>query len=97
MLLTSDMDALTRRDQSSRSTGRQRQRTGRACEECRRRKLRCDGQQPRCGVCLESGATCEINTQRQPRGPKKGYLKALRNRVGIFMIPRTIEFYEFGR
>ncbi|KGO36756.1 Transcription factor, fungi [Penicillium expansum] len=60
---------------------RQRQRTGRACEECRRRKLRCDALQPRCGVCVEAGITCEVNSQRQPRGPKKGYLKALRNRV----------------
>nr|UBX54553.1 fungal Zn(2)-Cys(6) binuclear cluster domain [Aspergillus sp.] len=69
--------------QPARTTTRQRQRTGRACEECRRRKLRCDGQQPRCGVCVESGVTCEVNSQRQPRGPKKGYLKALRNRVAM--------------
>ncbi|KAJ6116996.1 hypothetical protein N7512_006721 [Penicillium capsulatum] len=65
-----------------RATGEQRQRVQRACEECRRRKLRCDGHQPRCGVCVESGAACEINSHRQPRGPKKGYLKALRNRLG---------------
>ncbi|KAJ5568672.1 hypothetical protein N7450_011158 [Penicillium hetheringtonii] len=77
------MDSLTHREQSSRSAGRQRQRTGKACEECRRRKLRCDGQQPRCSVCIESGAICEVNTQRQPRGPKKGYLKALRNRIAM--------------
>ncbi|KAK9364851.1 fungal-specific transcription factor domain-containing protein [Lipomyces kononenkoae] len=53
---------------------------GSACDECRRRKVRCDGQQPQCGVCHESGLVCEI-TQRGARGPKKGYLKALRNRV----------------
>ncbi|KAK9491685.1 transcription factor [Lipomyces doorenjongii] len=61
-------------------TTRGRQRPGAACDECRRRKLRCDGQQPQCGVCQESGLVCEV-TQRGVRGPKKGYLKALRNRV----------------
>lgn len=59
---------------------RGRHRPGSACDECRRRKLRCDGQQPQCGVCQESGVVCEV-TQRGARGPKKGYLKALRNRV----------------
>ncbi|KAK9319018.1 fungal-specific transcription factor domain-containing protein [Lipomyces orientalis] len=61
-------------------TTRGRQRPGAACDECRRRKLRCDGQQPPCGVCQESGLVCEV-TQRGVRGPKKGYLKTLRNRV----------------
>ncbi|PYH99024.1 hypothetical protein BO71DRAFT_446885 [Aspergillus ellipticus CBS 707.79] len=51
-----------------------------ACDECRRRKLRCDGQQPRCGGCQEAGLECEV-TQRGTRGPKKGYIKALQNRV----------------
>ncbi|PWY85833.1 hypothetical protein BO94DRAFT_453014, partial [Aspergillus sclerotioniger CBS 115572] len=51
-----------------------------ACDECRRRKLRCDGQQPLCGGCQDSGSICEI-TQRGTRGPRKGYIKALKNRV----------------
>ena len=51
-----------------------------ACDECRRRKLRCDGQQPLCGGCQDSGSICEI-TQRGTRGPKKGYINALKNRV----------------
>ncbi|OAA43656.1 citrinin biosynthesis transcriptional activator CtnR [Metarhizium rileyi] len=54
-----------------------------ACEECRRRKLRCDGQQPQCGVCKETGVMCEVNPVRAPRGPKRGYLKNLRNRVSM--------------
>ncbi|KAB8239071.1 Zn(II)2Cys6 transcription factor [Aspergillus alliaceus] len=69
--------------ESSPPAARCRQRTGRACEECRRRKLKCDGQEPRCGVCAASGAICEVNTDRALRGPKKGYLKALRNRVAM--------------
>ncbi|KAG8157587.1 hypothetical protein KVR01_012629 [Diaporthe batatas] len=56
------------------------QRPGYACDECRRRKLRCDGRQPQCSLCQTTGAVCEV-TQRGLRGPKKGYLKALKNRV----------------
>ncbi|KAJ5218167.1 fungal-specific transcription factor domain-containing protein [Penicillium cinerascens] len=59
---------------------RGRQRPGAACDECRRRKLRCDGQQPQCGICQDTGAACEV-TQRGVRGPKKGHLKALKNRI----------------
>ncbi|KNG85002.1 hypothetical protein ANOM_007809 [Aspergillus nomiae NRRL 13137] len=82
-MLSRKTGSSSRRQPSPRSAPRQRQRTGRACEECRRRKLRCDGQQPRCGVCVESGVPCEVNSQRALRGPKKGYLKALRNRVAL--------------
>ncbi|KAJ5166966.1 fungal-specific transcription factor domain-containing protein [Penicillium canariense] len=57
-----------------------RQRPGVACDECRRRKLRCDGQQPQCGVCEETGVACQV-TNRGARGPKKGHLKALKNRI----------------
>ncbi|CEJ61681.1 hypothetical protein PMG11_10205 [Penicillium brasilianum] len=59
---------------------RGRQRPGAACDECRRRKLRCDGQHPQCGVCRDTDVVCEI-TQRGVRGPKKGHLKALKNRI----------------
>ncbi|KAK1765988.1 pyrimidine pathway regulatory protein 1 [Phialemonium atrogriseum] len=62
-------------------SGRSRQQPGSACEECRKRKLRCDRQVPRCATCVEAGITCEVNPHRQPRGPKKGDLKALRSRI----------------
>ncbi|KAL2833688.1 fungal-specific transcription factor domain-containing protein [Aspergillus cavernicola] len=57
-----------------------RQHHGTACDECRHRKLRCDGQKPQCGLCQDAGAVCEA-TQRGTRGPKKGHLRALKNRV----------------
>ncbi|KAI1098446.1 fungal-specific transcription factor domain-containing protein [Jackrogersella minutella] len=52
-----------------------------ACEECRRRKARCDRVRPQCGTCAETGVTCVIVDKRPQRGPKKGQLKALRSRV----------------
>ncbi|KAI2615227.1 hypothetical protein GGR54DRAFT_632321 [Hypoxylon sp. NC1633] len=63
------------------STPPARQNPGAACEECRRRKVRCDRQQPSCGLCLSSGVQCQVTTPRPPRGPKRGYLKALQARI----------------
>ncbi|KAL4805331.1 fungal-specific transcription factor domain-containing protein [Aspergillus unguis] len=58
-----------------------RQRPGSACEECRRRKVRCDRQRPQCQVCYEGGLECKISTTRLPRGPRKGQLRTLRTRI----------------
>ncbi|KAH6857085.1 fungal-specific transcription factor domain-containing protein [Chaetomium sp. MPI-CAGE-AT-0009] len=63
------------------ATGQPRQLPGSACEECRKRKLRCDRQRPQCGTCADAGIVCEINNNRLARGPKKGDLKALRSRI----------------
>ncbi|KAI2916526.1 transcriptional regulator family: Fungal Specific TF [Aspergillus niger] len=62
------------------SAATRRHRRGIACDECRRRKLRCDGQKPQCGRCLDTGVACEL-TQRSARGPKKGHLRDLKNRL----------------
>ncbi|KAH8879031.1 hypothetical protein GQ53DRAFT_856499 [Thozetella sp. PMI_491] len=58
-----------------------RQQPGLACEECRRKKLRCDRKQPVCGNCLDAGIMCEVITDRLPRGPRKGTIKALRSQI----------------
>ncbi|KAL1642554.1 hypothetical protein SLS58_005322 [Diplodia intermedia] len=71
----------TKADSPPAAATRSRQQAGLACDECRRRKLRCDRGQPSCGVCRESGAVCNRTTARQPRGPKKGHLRALQSRI----------------
>ncbi|KAK3681625.1 hypothetical protein B0T22DRAFT_433896 [Podospora appendiculata] len=58
-----------------------RQQPGFACEECRRRKARCDRGRPKCGFCTETGTTCVIVDKRQQRGPKKGQLNAMRSQI----------------
>ncbi|KAK3304868.1 fungal-specific transcription factor domain-containing protein [Chaetomium strumarium] len=58
-----------------------RQQPGFACEECRRRKARCDRGRPKCGFCAETGTTCVIVDRRQQRGPKKGQLNAMRSQI----------------
>ncbi|KAL4915050.1 fungal-specific transcription factor domain-containing protein [Aspergillus aurantiobrunneus] len=58
-----------------------RQHPGSACEECRRRKARCDRVRPCCGTCSLLARPCIFNEQRAQRGPKKGQIRALRDRV----------------
>ncbi|KAF7532585.1 hypothetical protein G7054_g7813 [Neopestalotiopsis clavispora] len=60
-----------------------RQQPGFACEECRRRKARCDRRQPRCSSCIDSGADCVTVMQRPRRGPKKGQLDMMRSRIAV--------------
>ncbi|KFA71414.1 hypothetical protein S40288_04300 [Stachybotrys chartarum IBT 40288] len=62
---------------------RVRQQPGSACDECRRRKLRCDRRKPQCLACVNSGITCTTRNDCAPRGPKKGHLNALREKIGI--------------
>ncbi|KAK4465136.1 hypothetical protein QBC42DRAFT_219505 [Cladorrhinum samala] len=58
-----------------------RQQPGYACEECRRRKARCDRVRPQCGFCVETGTACVIIEKRPQRGPKRGQLSAMRSRI----------------
>ncbi|KAL4863026.1 hypothetical protein BDV12DRAFT_206843 [Aspergillus spectabilis] len=60
-----------------------RQQPGLACEECRRRKARCDRAQPQCGSCMMTGRVCIVNYNRPRRGPKKGQLKSLYSRLEV--------------
>ncbi|KAI2642652.1 fungal-specific transcription factor domain protein [Xylaria nigripes] len=48
-----------------------RQLPGHACEECRRRKLRCDRQRPQCGNCSSSGRICKVNHNRIRLVPRR--------------------------
>ncbi|KAK3167989.1 hypothetical protein OEA41_004435 [Lepraria neglecta] len=58
-----------------------RQQLGLACEECRRRKARCDRVRPSCGSCQDAGAACCYVDKRPQRGPRKGQMDALKNLV----------------
>ncbi|KAK3484918.1 fungal-specific transcription factor domain-containing protein [Neurospora hispaniola] len=75
------MPPASRRTSSTDGPPQPRQLPGSACEECRKRKLRCDRQRPQCGTCADAGIVCEVNHNRLARGPKKGDLKALRSRI----------------
>ena len=42
------------------------------CDQCRRRKIRCDTAAPKCDRCIQSGLRCTSDIVRRRRGPKKG-------------------------
>ncbi|KAI0849454.1 putative Zn(II)2Cys6 transcription factor [Daldinia vernicosa] len=52
-----------------------------ACEECRRKRIKCDRGTPQCTSCATSGKTCIVRDDCPRRGPKKGYLKTLQNKI----------------
>ena len=59
-----------------------------ACMICRKRKLKCDGVRPSCSTCSRLGHDCAYDEQRRKSGPKRGYVKALEERLST-SIPTT--------
>ena len=56
-----------------------------ACMICRKRKLKCDGIKPSCSTCSRLGHTCAYDEVRRKSGPKRGYVKALEERLSMFL------------
>lgn len=52
-----------------------------ACIICRKRKLKCDGSKPSCSTCTRLGHNCAYDEVRRKSGPKRGYVKALEERL----------------
>ncbi|KAK4250505.1 fungal-specific transcription factor domain-containing protein [Corynascus novoguineensis] len=52
-----------------------------ACMICRKRKLKCDGIKPSCSTCSRLGHNCAYDEVRRKSGPKRGYVKALEERL----------------
>ncbi|KAM7207291.1 hypothetical protein V8F20_002353 [Naviculisporaceae sp. PSN 640] len=65
---------------------RKRSKVSRACDECRRKKIKCDAQSepgggPPCSNCKRAAAQCLFSRVPQKRGPSKGYIKELADRI----------------
>lgn len=66
---------------------RKRSKVSRACDQCRKKKIRCDvdaaddGVLKTCNNCQARGQICEFSRIPQKRGPSKGYIKELSERV----------------
>jgi hypothetical protein len=54
-----------------------------ACVICRRRKLKCDGNKPSCSTCKRLNHDCAYDEVRRKSGPKRGYVKALEERLSM--------------
>ncbi|KAK5718122.1 Glucose-responsive transcription factor [Elasticomyces elasticus] len=70
---------------SSSQKPKERTKVSRACDECRRKKIRCDavdetGAAP-CSNCSRTSASCAFSRQPMKRGPSKGYIKELAERL----------------
>ena len=53
----------------------------RACEECNRKKTKCDMKHPVCGLCLRTGNACLFPAKRKKPVPRKPQLKAQSRQV----------------
>ncbi|KAF4631153.1 hypothetical protein G7Y89_g6986 [Cudoniella acicularis] len=64
---------------------RKRSKVSRACDECRRKKIRCDATgepgDEQCSSCKRVGARCQFSRVPMKRGPSKGYIKELADRL----------------
>jgi hypothetical protein len=60
-----------------------RARVSKACNECRKKKERCDGVQPQCGPCSSLQRTCCFDTQPKRRGLPTGYVRAVEVLLGL--------------
>ncbi|KAL2049813.1 hypothetical protein ABVK25_009908 [Lepraria finkii] len=75
------------------SSSRKRSKVSRACDECRRKKIRCDAESEtpgtQCSACRRSGQVCDFSRAPQKRGPSKGYIKELAERVNLLEYNRN--------
>jgi hypothetical protein len=60
-----------------------RARVSQACNECRKKKERCDGIQPQCGPCSSLNRTCCFDAQPRRRGLPTGYVRAMEVLLGL--------------
>ena len=60
------------------ASNRKRSKVSRACDECRRKKIRCDATEEsgdtQCSSCRRVGARCQFSRVPMKRGPSKGYV-----------------------
>jgi hypothetical protein len=61
-----------------------RRRIARACDMCRKKKIKCDGKMPKCSHCINYKTECVFTTVEKKRNPPKGakYIEGLENRLG---------------
>lgn len=70
---------MSEHDQSSK-----RQRINQACDQCRKRKSKCDGAQPTCSTCDNLGKVCTYGTPVKKRGLPTGYVRGIEALLGLF-------------
>ncbi|KLJ11001.1 hypothetical protein EMPG_13710 [Blastomyces silverae] len=66
------------------SNDAKRRRIARACDMCRKKKIKCDGKMPKCSHCINYKTECIFTQVEKKRNPPKGakYIEGLENRLG---------------
>ncbi|PYI07288.1 fungal-specific transcription factor domain protein [Aspergillus sclerotiicarbonarius CBS 121057] len=66
------------------SNDAKRRRIARACDMCRKKKIKCDGKMPKCSHCSNYKTECVFTQVEKKRNPPKGakYIEGLENRLG---------------
>ncbi|KAL2259348.1 hypothetical protein VTK26DRAFT_6997 [Humicola hyalothermophila] len=66
------------------TTEAKRRRIARACDMCRKKKIKCDGKLPACTHCTNHKTDCVFTQVEKKRNPPKGakYIEGLENRLG---------------
>ncbi|KAL9115555.1 MAG: hypothetical protein Q9187_007291 [Circinaria calcarea] len=66
------------------SNDAKRRRIARACDMCRKKKIKCDGKMPACSHCINYKTECIFTQVEKKRNPPKGakYIEGLENRLG---------------
>ena len=69
------------RPEASASSAAPMQRAGKACDACRRGKVRCGGQRPQCDRCMENELPCSYTSPHRRRGPERGASSQINQRM----------------
>jgi Fungal Zn(2)-Cys(6) binuclear cluster domain len=69
---------------SDQDSSSKRQRINQACDQCRKRKSKCDGGQPSCSTCDNLGKVCTYGTPVKKRGLPTGYVRGVEALLGLF-------------
>ena len=57
--------------------GKPRTRVSRACDRCRSKKDKCDGQKPACSACAAGGYLCNYDPNTKKRGLPEGFVRGM--------------------
>lgn len=60
-----------------------RKRVSQACDQCRKKKLKCDGLHPTCSTCVILGRACLYEDAVKKRGLPEGYVRGLETLLGL--------------
>lgn len=76
-----------------------RRRIAKACDVCRKKKIKCDGKQPKCTHCINYNTECIFTHVEKKRNPPKGakYIEGLENRLHrMEALLRMADLFEPG-